>query len=197
MNRKAWAKFVIFIGAMGILVPVALLAFSLLTQFIGAFQQGADPASIFHGHQLVVPKKEMAQWLPFTDETELPTQAEQEEIIAAYIDAWNALGRAQQTGDLADLATYWAGSAYQQVTASIDPRRHLKQIHSGHRLALTFMSTDGSVVTFQDKDFTLTQTLGSSTMTLTASAEVVMTLDQGFWRIRSIRLTFQGSRAGL
>jgi hypothetical protein len=191
MSSKSRVKFGFFIAGLVILVVVAAGSISLLASFVSYFQQGADPASIFRGHTLVVPEIAEARWL-LVDETEgkAPSRAQQEELIAAYWLAWEALGRAHQTGDPSDLLTYWAGAAYDHALASIDPAGQQTYAHTGHRLTMHFFSEDGSVAAFQDDAFVITQQLGGEAVSLQASAQVVMTLDQGFWRIRQITLDY-------
>lgn len=199
MSTKVRIKFLIFVlGVIG-LVGGATLGFVLLTQFIHYFQQGADPASIFRGHKLIVPEKAQAQWLDSSAAAYINTpikRAEREEIIVAYWEAWEALARARLTGNPADLPTYWAGEAYKQVATSLDADQPVILTHSGHKLALTFFSDDGSVVAFEDQDFTLEQQLSSGRdlpppYKLRATATVVMTLDNGFWRIRVLVLNYR------
>ena len=123
-----------FLASIIIAIPLIAVSLSLVAQFISYFQQGADPASIFRGHALVIPAPEEAEWLPFEVADKMrPSQAESEEIIAAYWLAWDALSRAYETGDKTDLLTYWAGAAYDHATAGIRETQKLTQIHSGHR----------------------------------------------------------------
>ncbi len=183
MSRKAQLKFGVFVAAVIVAIPAAALAVALLTQFVAAFQQGANPASIFHGHTLHLPAAAEARWLSVDGAALSP--AEQEEILAAYWAAWEAFARAQTTGDTSDLLTYWAGPAYQQALAGMASPRAIT--HHGHHLRLTFLSDDGSVVAFDDAPFSLTE---DSSTALTASASVVMTLDQGFWRVRVMTLRY-------
>jgi hypothetical protein len=187
MTTKARIKLVIFAAALLILIPVGFLSLSLLVRFVTSFQEGADPASIFRGHQLVIPGPDQAQWRDLADVD--ISRAQQEEIIAAYWLAWDGLNRAHQTGDTTDLATYWAGSAYEQVLAGLGTTR--SRLHAGHQLYMTFFSDDGSVVAFEDDGFIMTVNTTGEPVTVRASASVVMTLDQGFWRIRSLTLHYE------
>lgn len=192
LTDKNRLKFLLFLVGLGGMIPLALLGVRLIAQFITYFQQGADPASIFHGHALVIPAPEDARWLSFEDVTGvMPTQGQQEELLSAYWMAWQALSRAHQTGDITDLATYWAGAAYDQAQAAVNSAQRRAFIHTAHQLKLTFFSEDGSIAAFEDTGFTWEQTPNSGPVTLSASAAVVMTLDQGFWRIRQITLTFR------
>ncbi len=191
MSNKSRVKFTLFVAGIAILTLVTAAGISLLSGFIAYFQQGADPASIFRGHTLVVPQSDQARWLTVDAvEGKLPSQAQQEEVIAAYWLAWEALGRAHETGDTSDLLTYWAGAAYDHALVSINPDLPRAYAHAGHKLTMRFFSEDGSVTTFQDDGFSITQQSGGVEFTLHASALVVMTLDQGFWRIRQITLDY-------
>ncbi len=191
MTDKARLKFGVFVIGVLVAVPLSVAAVSLLAQFITHFQQGADPASIFRGHTLTLPATDEARWDVFAaDVARQPSRPEQEEIITAYWLAWEALIRAHQTGDTSDLTTYWSGAAYEQGEMAIDPERPFFQTHTGHVLQLTFFSEDASVAAFSDIEFMLTMEAGHTPIEVTASAQVVMTLDNGFWRVRSITLTY-------
>lgn len=192
MAAKARVKFMIFLGALVIAVPGVVISVSLVAQFVAYFQQGADPASIFHGHALIIPEAESARWANISQmDGTAPSLPQQEEIISAYWLAWEALGRAQQTDDLSDLPTYWAGSAYTQVVAGMPAEAVQLQSHSGHTLHLSFFSADGSVAAFEDRNFSLVMSIHGISHSVDATASVVMTLDQGFWRIRQIEVRYQ------
>ena len=191
MLNKSRLKSIFFLVGVALFAIFGAVGISLLTEFIVAFQQGANPASIFRGHKLIIPDTEIARWVSINDsQGSIPTRAQQEEIIAAYWSGWEALGRAHFTGDTRDLLTYWTGDAYQEVITSINSDVPLEQTHGGHKLRLIFLSDDGSVAAFDDEDFMLQQTLENRTLTLQMSASVVMTLDNGFWRIRVMIITY-------
>jgi len=191
MTEKARLKFGIFVIGVFVTVPISVMAVSLMAQFITHFQQGADPASIFRGHTLTLPGPDQARWEAFgADIAWQPSRPEQEEIITAYWLAWEALNRAYETGDISDLATYWSGAAYEHAIMAIDPQDRFMQTHSGHVLHLTFFSDDASLVVFSDPEFMLTRLLKNVSVSLRASADVIMTLDNGFWRVRSITLDY-------
>lgn len=192
MTTKARLKFLLFVLGLSTAAPLAVIGVALLANFMAAFQQGADPASIFRGHTLVIPESDEARWVrAFATEGRQPSQAQQEEIVAAYWLAWEALNRALQTGSTEDLATYWAGAAYAQASAAVNPDAPRTQSTRRHRLVLRYFSADGSTAAFDDVGFV--QSLGTDETALhwESTAAVVMTLDQGFWRVRSIRLSHE------
>jgi hypothetical protein len=187
---KPQLKFAIFLGSLALLLPAAFFAFSLLSQFITEFNRGAEPASIFHGHRLTIPEQDQVQWLPeaASYNSLLPSQAEREEIISAYWEAWQALARACQTSDPVALSTYWAGGAFRQVEPIVECADGTIFGHEEHQLELQFFSDDGSVAVLIDRQFRFTYSSAGITDSLTASAQVTMTLDVGTWRIRQIEI---------
>jgi hypothetical protein len=185
--NKPQLKFGLFIAGLLIAMLMSFVGFRLLTKFIQEFQQGADPASIFRGHTLVVPEPENVLWVTTSpEEGRLPSQAQLEEIISAYWLAWQSVGLASLTNDLQDLKTYWAGSAYTQVLSGIVPDVRTDYVTHNHKLNLVYFSDDGSVVEFRDESFFIRRTIEDNKLSLAASAQITMTLDQGFWRIRHI-----------
>jgi hypothetical protein len=190
MTSKSRTKFLIFLIFSAVAIPASMVMLSLLAQFVAAFQQGADPASIFRGHRVIVPEETQARWIPGTV-LDTVARGEREEIISTYWLAWEALSRAYQTGDTSDLVTYWAGSAYEQVMQGMQSNPPNQLFHSWHQLDLIFISDDASVVVLTDHDFLLQQDWQGTTITLSATAEITLTLDNGFWRIRNINLQYQ------
>jgi hypothetical protein len=190
--NKIYLKFAFFVvGILGGVVAGALAVWAV-SQFVLAFNQGADPASIFYGAVLIIPKDEQVLWLPDAISTGTkPSHSQRDEVIAAYWQAWLAVSRAQLTGDTSDLSTYWAGNAFKQI--SVDPKHHIQQTDIGHKLNLTFFSDDGTVVAFDDHDFSLKQQVQTVTLNITVSASVVMTLDNGYWRVRILTMHYQST----
>ncbi len=185
---KDKVKFWIFAFGIALLIPLSLIGFALMSSFIAAFNTGADPASIFRGHSLYAPDIEEAQWVSIEAEGTAATQVELEELISAYWLAWEALEQAHVTGDLTDLPTYWAGDALGMARNSAESGVTIT--HSGHRLRLVFFSDDSSVAVVRDLGFAYTVTDANGAYALTATAEIVLTLDNGFWRIRQYNVDF-------
>lgn len=195
MSPKSRAKLQIFIVGTILAIPLFVVGTQAAMNFLASFNQGADPASIFRGHELIVPESDNARWLSDRYVLEHTASfAEREEIIAAYYDGWLALSRSYETRDTANLATYWAGAALAQARQSVMDESTHAQRHTAHKLQLTYFSEDSSVVAFEDLHFELTQILdGSLEITVNTSASVVMTNDSGYWRIRSLTLRYSAS----
>lgn len=187
---KTRAKMLIFLVALPVAGAMALLGLRGVAEFMAAFQQGANPASIFRGAQLIIPAADEARWLPDAPDTiAAPSDAERDELIAAYWQAWRALERAYETGLADDLPTYWAGAAFTQIWLA--DAHELRQTDSGHKLQLTFFSDDGTIAGFDDVDFQLTQSVDGNAIVAQATASVVMTQDNGYWRVRQITIGFE------
>lgn len=189
---KSRVKFILFLVGVGSSGVIALVGVLLLSQFIAYFQEGADPASIFRGHALVLPVAEDARWgAPRHTGGAFPSIAEQEAILSAYWLAWEALARGYETKNIADFKTYWSGDAYMQAVAGVKLDYPQTLDHTSHTLHLEFFSDDGSVVAFEDENFTLIHEIKGNFITMQASASIVMTSDQGFWRIRTLLLKYE------
>jgi len=182
---KNRAKFILFITALLIGIPASLIGFLMLNSFIAAFNSGADPASIFRGHRLILPTEDQAQWMSTDAAGTQPNQNTLENLISAYWFGWEALARAYQTGDSANLPTYWAGAALDQVQAA-GPSSSMSFVHNRHRLYLRFLSEDMTVAVMDDVGFHFqySSIQQGVEFTLSANATLVLTLDNGFWRIR-------------
>lgn len=177
---KARIKLVIFFAAIPPALLILFVGFRALSGVIALFNSGANPASIFHGAELKLPDADQARWLPDAGSTgETPSDAQREAILAAYWGAWEALVRASVTGSGADLPTYWAGGAY----ALLDPTTRGVGISADHKIRLRYLSDDGTIAALDDFNFVLDTDLG-----IRASASSVMTLDNGYWRIRYITI---------
>jgi len=190
--KKPLVKFGIFVIGVFLLIPLGLLFLGIFSETIASFQQGADPASIFNGNELVLPEMDQARWIADVgDVGRNPSISQREEMISAYWLAWEALMRSYQTGLTSNLVTYWAGSAYENALKSVEdnPKRRLET--NNHQLSLEFFSDDGTIALFTAYNLEWIQTLSNTTYNLSANASIMMTLDNGYWRIRTIVIHFQ------
>ncbi|MEO0564711.1 MAG: hypothetical protein AAF125_21580 [Chloroflexota bacterium] len=185
---KSRAKLAIFLFVVLIAAPVGAGTLLLLSNFIASFNQGADPASIFRGHALVIPAADEARYLPLVGFAgREPTLGQREELLSAYWRGWVALGRAAETGDTADLPTYWAGQALAFARGAVQREQASVLGSAGHQVRLTYLSADGSVARLTDERFRVITPVGEVIVT----AHVMMTLDNGFWRVRSIEMDYE------
>jgi len=183
---KVRTKLLIFLLFSPVLLLLVLLIFWGVSQFLASFNKGADPASIFRGNLLIVPEVGEARWLSAAPPQGIaPSKAQQEELIAAYWQGWQALSRAHLTGQTTDLSTYWASPTLETIENTIDPAGGIEHRTHHHKLRLTFFSDDRSVATLHDR-FILEQ----NNLTLTVDADVTLTLDGSRWRIRYVTMEY-------
>ena len=111
-------------------------------------------------------------------------------VEAAYIRAWGALGHFESTGDGAPLLDTFSGPA--QLTALAMPRDAGGATWDiGHRVQLDFYALDGATVAFHDTDAAIVRTVdtaaGEAVLLSHETYDVVMVLEDGYWRIRQLR----------
>lgn len=181
---KTRTKIAIVLIFAPVLIAILLGIIFGLSQFLSSFQQGANPASIFRGHELIIPEENQVLWLSTAPITGIsPSRSQQEELISAYWEAWQAVSRAYETGLTDDLSTYWASPILETLTASIIAGQDYQT--SNHQLSLLFFSDDRSVAQLQDNFL-----LSVNGINTTAEATLTLTLDTGRWRIRFISIDY-------
>lgn len=181
---KTRLKFFLFI----MVVPIALLmSLAVLLRFsniISFFQAGADPASIFRGHELIVPAVDEAVLLVsnLNRGGKYPTRSQRDELITSYWLAWEAVARAYETGLTADLATSWGLPALEILKQSIsDGGFRTEQ----HQVRLIYFSEDGTFASVEDKFVVYTDHY-----MLNVKGDAILTLDDGRWRVRYLELHY-------
>lgn len=181
---KTRTKIIVALLFTPILIAIFLGMFLGLSQFLAFFQQGADPASIFRGHELIIPEESQVVWLTTAPISGVsPSLSQQEELVSAYWDAWLAVSRAYETGLTDDLSTYWALPILETLSNSITTDQNYQT--SNHQLSLIFFSDDRSVTQLQDSFL-----LSVNGIKTSANATVTLTLDTGRWRIRFISIEY-------
>jgi hypothetical protein len=150
--------------------------------FLASFQQGADPASVYNaiptGEERDVPVTWAMGW-----EIE---QAERDQLEAVYLAVWYRWNVANQTGSPADLASAFTGPALAFAQEGIAAGVPIEQRDLAHHLTLTFYSADKSIATFTD--VVQIERMLPSTVTRTEERyEVLLTLEDGLWRVRQWR----------
>ncbi|TFC17326.1 hypothetical protein [Cryobacterium glucosi] len=153
---------------------------------------GAKVSSGLHEVATVpVNASQLVSWLPDAWQRERVLEPATRMMIAAsYIRAWAAIGRFQSTGERPAVNDTFSGAARRAVldlprtgpSATWDLR---------HSLELEFYALDGATVAFHDGGANIARTVGTGlneTVLLShESYDVVMVLEDGFWRIRQLR----------
>lgn len=181
---KTGTKIIIALVFTPILIAILIGLILGLSQFLSYFQQGADPASIFRGHELLIPEEDQAVWLSTAPLTGVsPSRSQQEELISAYWLAWESVSRAYATGLTDDLSTYWASPMLETLGNSIIAGQTYQS--SQHELSLLFFSDDRSVAQIHDRF-----DISANGIETSAEATVTLTLDTGRWRIRLLSIEY-------
>ncbi|MDY7541911.1 MULTISPECIES: hypothetical protein [unclassified Cryobacterium] len=153
---------------------------------------GATVSSGLHEVATVpVNASQLVTWLPDAWQRERVLEPATRMMIAAsYIRAWAAIGHFQSTGERPAVNDTFSGSARRAVlelprtgpSATWDLR---------HSLELEFYALDGATVAFHDGGANIARTVGTGlneTVLLGhESYDVVMVLEDGFWRIHQLR----------
>ncbi|GAB3572638.1 cellulase family glycosylhydrolase [Spirosoma luteolum] len=137
-------------------------------------------------------------WLPDDPETGRPMEnSTREELMGDYIRAWYQWQLSYLAGRPVGMTEYFTPDALPKATAAvfdITARGHrLHQTDVEHHLQLHFYSADGQIVSFTDHRMTLKQRLyrlepGEKIADdqSTVDYQVVMLLDDGYWRIKHL-----------
>jgi hypothetical protein len=190
---KTRIKLVIALALSPLFLLLALIFVRGLGQFLAYFHEGADPASIFRGNALIIPSEEEARWLSTAPQQGIaPSKAQQDELIAAYWGAWQALSRAYETGLAEDLSSYWALPILEELESIIPESSPLFYQTERHQLEISYFSDDRSIASLFDSFI-----LQKDDIHLAASAETTLSLDNGRWRIRLLRIELRSSTESL
>lgn len=189
MMSKTRTKLLIALALSPVLLLIVILLVFGFSQFLAYFQQGADPASVFRGNTLIIPSEEEAIWLSTAPEQGIaPSKAQQDELIAAYWGAWQALSRAYETGLTEDLSTYWALPILSEIEIAITSSFPLSYQTEQHQLQITYFSDDRSIAALNDSFI-----VQKDEIRLSAIAHSILSLDNGRWRIRLLQLNLSSS----
>ncbi len=118
-----------------------------------------------------------------------------EEIQKDYLGAWHVRNTAFETNDNYGISDYYTENAREKLQAMLDYNKKLrttvKTTTLEHRPKLEFYSADGQLVVFTDENVTRYEEVYSNDGLVyrgrdTTSFQVMMLLEDGFWRIRHL-----------
>lgn len=118
-----------------------------------------------------------------------------QDIQKDYLNAWYIKAIALQTNDAKGIDNYYTDSTrvqlYQQIEYNKTQKIHIESTTLQHNPALYFYSQDGQLVVFNDTNVvSYNKTYVNNQLILkaydTATYQVVMLLEDGFWRIRHL-----------
>lgn len=181
-----------------IMVVVSAILIGIFSEVLVYFNSGADrktalniPPNMPETH---VPSIE---WLP--DDAETGRKMEdftRNEIVRDYIRGWYQQQLSYASSQSIGLKEYFTPSALPKVVNNILKLKNdgfqLHQTDLQHHINLHFYSADGQIVSFTDKQLMIKQRLYKKdtkekifTNETTNDYDVVMLLDDGFWRVKN------------
>ncbi len=179
-----------FLALIGILGALGLLL--IASKVITTASSGALVEEAFHGDTEIAPDADrLTTWMPDQWKgTRRLDVATRRTIEASYIRAWTAIGRYAMYGDRDPVDAWLIGPAKAAVFAV--PRSEASPMWSlGHRLELRFLSNDGSIAGIRDHRSRFVRVVGSQSgdmlMETDEQFDVVLTLENSYWRIRHLR----------
>lgn len=113
------------------------------------------------------------------------------QVASAYLRAWAAISRWQSVGDRAAVDDTFTGQA-EDAVAGLDPDPSLLTVDLRHRLTLTFFALDGATIAFRDTGALVVRGTGVGTaadsyVLTRETLDVVMELEDGYWRVAQLR----------
>jgi hypothetical protein len=188
------------IGALLLVLAAGALfvAVGALAHLAAYFQRGADPASALTIVPNVPPDLHVdLQWQPDASSTGRTLEPEtRTQIEAAYLRAWLQWNISYLRGEPHGLNTYFVGPARQAVSAQVAhvgaQGWQVTQTNTAHRLRLNFYSADGAIVSLTDQRALVSRIIrdasGAPVLTDESASvyDMVMTLEDGTWRIRHL-----------
>ncbi len=181
-------------------VGVNLLILFGLSQILAYLSTGADRSNMLH---LDVKRTEV--YLPELNWESLENPGRPMEMQTLgdlqkdYLDAWYVRNVAYQTNQPYGIEDYYTDSARVNLFSLIEWNKsqdiHIESTTLNHSPFLDFYSADGQLVSFTDKQVVQYQKIYKNneliaTVQDTSDYQVVMLLEDGFWRIRhQVKLT--------
>lgn len=200
---KGKVKLGIAIGmGLGILI-LGVVGLRKLFAFEASFRQGADVNTALSLVEEIKPESNAElMWQPDDPNTGRSLDPfTRDAITSDYLHAWRTIREAYLLErEQANLKTYFTGSAYEHTLRAVQDAVAegwlVRQKSYNHHLKLHFFSTNRSIVSFTDENFTLVRQVrelnGGNLISTTEeqlTAEVVMFFNEGYWQIRHLQVS--------
>lgn len=184
-----------------ILLATFLAVNGLIIFGIGAawafMNTGADKTSMLH---LEVPMEDVYKpdlnWTNLENPGRMMDPQALGEITNDYMNAWHVRNIAYKKNDRYGIEDFYTEDARTQLYSNIDlntaKNQHYKRTTINHNPALDFYTADGTMVVFKDYNVIEYQEVYEGENLLfkekdTTSYQVMMLLEDGFWRIRHLK----------
>lgn len=191
-------KFFIWAFALGLLVLLAVLA-SAIGNILAYFQTGADRSEALHlVSDLPDEYTPRVVWLeddPYTGR--VMEDFTRTRIVSDYVRSLYQWNLSYLLGEPTGIREYYSKNVRDRVTNSIDAMVkqdiQMEQVELTHHLQLHFYSADGQIVSFTDHQVETQRRFFKNASTKrffadesTSNYEVVLILDDGYWRIKHL-----------
>lgn len=183
-----------FLGAT--FVGVNILILFGISSVLSYLNTGADRSSMLH---LEVEREEVylpnVTWLNVENPGRPLEKQTQGEIERDYLSSWYVRNIAYEKNDYYGIKDYYTDSArlkvYKTIDYNIEHKTTLKTTTLDHNIDLKFYSVDGKLAVLEDKNVTSFQQIYKGGKILhqerdTSDYNVMMLLEDGFWRIRHL-----------
>lgn len=163
-------------------------------QLMNYFNSGAERESTLHitleDNTYYTPK---ISWKPLHNEGRALNDQTQKDIEKDYLNAWFVKNYALKENDTIAFLDFYTSSAQKKLSEAIvfnsSHGIHTEQTTIAHELEIHFFSEDGQLVYFTDHNVPIYESTYENNRLITQTAnktsyEVVMLLEDGFWRIR-------------
>jgi hypothetical protein len=184
-----------------ILIVTFLVVNGLIIFGIGAawafMNTGADKTSLLH---LEVPMEDVYKpdlnWTNLENPGRIMDPQALGEITNDYMNAWHVRNIAYKKNDRYGIEDFYTEDARTQLYSNIDlnkaKNQHYNRTTINHNPALDFYTADGTMVVFKDFNVEEYQEVYEGEKLLfrekdTTSYQVMMLLEDGFWRIRHLK----------
>jgi len=173
------------------------LILSGISSVLSYLNTGADKSSMLH---LEVPMEKVyapkVTWGPLDNPGRPMEKQTLQEIERDYLNAWHVRNIAYKKNDRYGIADFYTDSArariFEHIDLNIKNKNSIKETSLEHFPELDFYSEDGTLVVFTDKNVERYQEIYEGDSLLlkqkdTASYQIMMLLEDGFWRIRHLQ----------
>ena len=153
-------KLAVWLVLLVVVIVLALQIIKGLGQVIAFFGTGADPSSALNLIPIAPPDMdERLIWLPDGEsagEGQQLAPLTREQIAGSYLSGWAQVAISNEVRQPYGLKSYFSGHALDQVSQSVsalaDDGWSVRQSNLHHALEFQFLSADGAVAAFTDRD---------------------------------------------
>lgn len=181
------------IVAVLIWLGVSVILIASLAKLIGYFNTGADKKSMLNiTPEQLIKHQPKIEWLPDQIvDARVINDYLRKDIETAYSQAWHILNQAMRNSNTSHLQDYYADEILERIIYELtDSSDFIKeQVDLQHTIQINHFALDNQLVAFRDSGVEVIKRIYKENDLISSHKsvfdfEVVMTLDDGRWRIR-------------